>query len=107
MAIYDLYGIRAECLEDAKVIVERMLGCTFVERDGLYHGIHYICGAAPGENFELNENRDPFEGVPNEEGFPTSKWLLYVNDTARSKELQAVLTRDSDSVVLLRHEDLE
>ncbi|WEJ98119.1 MAG: hypothetical protein P0Y59_14300 [Candidatus Sphingomonas phytovorans] len=107
MSFYDLYGIEAESLDDAKAILERLLACSFEERDSTYHaGTYYTFGDEAGEHFMLKENRDPFEDVPAEDSFPNSKLLLYVNETTRSDELQDALARGGDAIMLLRHEDL-
>lgn len=107
MSFYDLYGIEAESLDDAKAILERLLVCSFEERESTYHaGTYYTFGDETGEHFMLKENRDPFENTPAEDSFPNSKLLLYVNETTRSKELQDVLARGGDAIMLLRHEDL-
>lgn len=107
MSFYDLYGIEAESLDGAKVIIEKLLACSFEERESTYHaGTYYTFGDEAGEHFMLKENRDPFEDVPAEDSFPDSKLLLYVNETLRSGELQETLAKAGDAIILLRHEDL-
>lgn len=106
MSFYDLYGIEAQNLVDAKSIVEPLLMQSFEERDSTYHGgIYYLMGFESAEHFLLKENKDPFEDEPAEDSFPGSKFLLYVNETTRSDELNRSLTKN-DNVVLLRHEDI-
>jgi hypothetical protein len=107
MAIYDLYGIKAATIADARSLVEKLLSLEFEEHDSSYHrGPYFVCGQIGEENFELSINLDPFEDVPNEDDFPDHEILLYVNDTARSGELQAAMA-SSEAIELLRHEDLK
>ncbi|KUR70998.1 hypothetical protein AQZ52_09830 [Novosphingobium fuchskuhlense] len=107
MSFYDLYEIEAESLAGAKAILERLLMCSFEERESTYHGgTYYTFGDEAGEHFMLKENRDPFEDVPAEDSFPNSKLLLYVNETMRSNELHDALAESGDAITLLRHEDL-
>jgi hypothetical protein len=106
MSIYDLYGIKAATLSDARNLIEKLLSHQFEEHESDYHrGPYFVFGKKGGENFELNINLDPFENVPNEDSFPDDKILLYVNNTNRSREVQSVLEA-SNLVRLLRHEDL-
>lgn len=105
MAIYDLYEIKSSSLEEAKTIAERV-GITLEERESGYHrGPYFACGEMGEENFELKINVDPYEDLPNEEEFPNSKILFYVNNTTRSDELREALL-SFGTVVLLRHEDI-
>ena len=107
MAIYDLYGINASSIEEAKSLVERLLSIQLEERESSYHrGPYFAHGQIGHENFEIKFNMDPFEDVPNEDDFPDHEFLLYVNNTGRSNELQAALGKGGDVVSLLRHEDL-
>ncbi len=107
MSFYDLYGIEAESLDEAKAIVERLLSCTFQEHDSSFHaGKYYLSGDERGEHLMLKHNRDPFEDVPAEGKFPESKLLLYVNETMRSKDVQDALAKQGDRITLLRHDDL-
>ena len=107
MSFYDLYGIEAANLGDAKIILEKLLAFSFEERDSSYHGgTYYAFGDEAGEHFMLKENRDPFEDEPAEDNFPDSKLLLYVNETTRSEELRDALAKGGDAIILLRHEDL-
>ncbi len=107
MSFYDLYGIKADSLDDAKAVLERLLAFSFKERESTYHvGTYYTFGDEAGEHFMLKRNLDPFDDVPAEENFPNSKLLLYVNETTRSDELQDALAKGGDAIILLRHENL-
>lgn len=107
MSFYDLYGIEAASLHDAKLVLENLLVVSFEERDSIYYGgTYYSFGNEDGEYFILKENRDPFEDEPYEDNFPDSKLLLYVNETTRSDELREALAKGGDAIILLRHEDL-
>lgn len=107
MSYYDLYGIGAASLDDAKIMLEKLLAFTFEERDSTCHGgTYYAFGDEAGEHFMLKENRDPFEDEPAEDNFPDSKLLLYVNETTRSVGIRNALAKGGDVIKLLRHEEL-
>ena len=107
MAIYDLYEVKASSLEEARKFVEQA-GLSLEERESGYHrGPYFACGEMGQENFELKINLDPYEDTPNEDDFPNSKFLLYINNTARSDELKMRFFISSDRLVLLRHENLD
>jgi hypothetical protein len=108
MAAYDLYGVHAQSIQEARALVEKALSLSFEERDSSYHrGPYFACGEMGNENFELKMNLDPFEDVPTEEQFSAFRFLLYVNNTTRSNGLATILSDGSRSIVLLRHEDFD
>ena len=107
MSFYDLYAIEAESLAAAKSLVEALLSCSFEERDSSFHGgTYYHWGEDSAESYMLKVNRDPFENEPAESDFPHITFLLYVNDTTQSAELQKAMAKGGFAVSLLRHEDL-
>lgn len=107
MAIYDLYEVTASSLQEAKKFVEQA-GILLEERESGYHrGSYFACGEIGQENFELKINLDPYDDVPNEDDFPSSKFLLYINNTTRSDELKMKFSTSSDRLVLLRHENFD
>ena len=107
MAIYDLYGIDAESIIEARALIESMLSMSFEERDSSFHrGPYFAAGRTGTENFEIKINLDPYEDVPNEEAYPDANFLLYVNNTERSQALTEIFSKSNGSVKLLRHEDL-
>ena len=106
MSTYDLYGVHAASIDEAKAMLQQLLFCSFEEHDSEYHGGRYFrAGEERGENFLLKRNLDAYEDVPAEEEFPTHALLFYVNGTERSISIQEVF-RTTDAVELLRHEDL-
>jgi hypothetical protein len=107
MSIYDLYAIKVETLDEAKLLIEGLLNCALEERDSSYHGgTYYHWGSESSEHFMLKVNRDPFDDEAAEDAFPDASFLFYVNDTNRSGELQTALEKGGYLVDLLRHEDL-
>jgi hypothetical protein len=106
MAIYELYCINAETIQEAKLRVENSLSITFVEHESSYHrGPYFVSGKQGSENFEIKLNIDPFEDVPNEHEFPYEHILLYVNNTQQSEKINSALTKENIAL-LLRREDL-
>jgi hypothetical protein len=107
VSIYELYRVEATSLDEARSLIERLLGLSFEEHDSAYHGgRYYRSGDEAHEHFVLKENRDPFEDEPAEDSFPDARILLYVNDTTRSSELERTFNEGSKTIVLLRHENL-
>jgi hypothetical protein len=107
MAVYDLYGFISDDIEQAKNILESSLGIKFDIRESDYQGGEYFkWGRNNGEQFVLKRNVDPIDGEPAEISFSTHPILFYVNDTARSMELQDRISQKAKGFALLRHEDL-
>ena len=105
MAFNELYEVKASSLEEARDLVERA-GISLQEHESEYHRGPYFAKRGIGrENFQLKLNLDPYEDVPNEDEFPTSRFLLYINNTTRSDELRKKFSDLSDRFVLLRHKE--
>lgn len=107
MAIYDLYGVLSDDIEAAQKILETALNIQFEIRNSDYQGGDYFqWGKADNEHFVLKRNIDPFDGQPAEMSFPVYKVLFYVNDTARSADLQEKMNNGAKDFSLLRHENI-
>jgi hypothetical protein len=105
MAIFDLYAINTDNLNEASVLVERALLISLEGRESTYEGgVYFRSGNKSGENFVLKRNIDPFDDEPVEQAFPEARILFYVNDTRRQAEIQDALVRGG--FVLLRSEEL-
>lgn len=104
MAVYDLYGFLPDDLDRARYLLEDFIGIQFAARDSEYQGAYFQWGKTNGEHFVLKRNVDPIDGEASEMSFSEYKILFYVNDSLRSRDLQAKMTQD---FILLRHEDLE
>ena len=106
MAICDLYAVNATSIEEARAFIEE-IGIVLREHNSGYHrGPYFAYGKIGEENFKLKRNIDPYEDVPNEADFPDQQFLLYVNNTPRSPELQELFQGENSRFTLLRHEDL-
>lgn len=107
MAIYDLYGFMSDDIEGVRSILESSLGIQFDIRESDYQGGKYFqWGKTNDEHFVLKRNIDPIDGEPAEISFPVHHILFYVNDTARSADLQERMNQGAKDFALLRHEDL-
>ena len=107
MAIYDLYGFLSDDIDGARRFLEASLGIKFEIRDSDYQGgEYYKWGKTGDENFVLKRNVDIIDGEPAEMSFPVHQILFYVNDTARSADLQEKMNQGAKDFALLRHEDL-
>jgi hypothetical protein len=101
---YDLYGVDATTLEEAKGVVEQALGIRLVAHESGYAGgDYYRYGSSGAENFILQRNFDPRDQCPFESKFSDSPFILYVSETSRWIEIQAQLC-GVPRVKLLRHE---
>lgn len=101
---YDLYGARDIDISLAREYLEGALGIVLEERESSYQGgIYYVCGTNDSENFVLKINVDPFDGGAVEQNFPDYPVLLYINATARSIDLEAVIRKEG-YFDFLRHE---
>jgi hypothetical protein len=103
---YDLYGIAARSLEEARTLVAEALGFSFILHESGYHcGAYYRAGALDGEHFILQKNRDEEDdewAEPEHQGLP---FLLYVNDTERGDHIEAEL-RKVEAIAHIRTEQV-
>jgi len=105
MATYMLYGSKASLI-DAREVLEELLALQFVARESDYQGGEYFhAGNLTGEDFELKNNVDPFDGDPVEMKFPEFPTLLYINATSRADALKKIMENANSGFTLLRHED--
>lgn len=106
MKSYDLYGIKKLNLQTARSIIERALGISFQTHESSWRGGEYFrCGAKGEESFVLQLNMCD-DDEPAEIDFPQYLILLYIEDTIRSDEIQALITNQGEEFELTRHEEL-
>ena len=106
MTVYDLYGSLSVEIDAMKSRLEIALGIKFEARESGHQGEYFQSGSISGEHLVLKLNTDMLDSEPAELNFPEYAVLLYLNDTPRAAELQEVVERIGD-LVLLRHENLE
>ncbi|WP_017454446.1 hypothetical protein [Herbaspirillum rubrisubalbicans] len=107
MAIYVLYGVMSENMEEVKESLEVALNLNFEARESAYQGGQYfVSGKRTTENFVLKRNLDPIDGEPVELKFPEYPILLYINDTSRSLEIMKKIKENASQFALLKHQDL-
>ncbi|WP_444900369.1 hypothetical protein ACJJIX_00050 [Microbulbifer sp. VAAC004] len=103
---YDLYGIDCNGLDNAKALIQNLLGVTLLAHEsGFRCGEYYRLHDVGQEHFILQKNYDDIDEEWIEEEFLRSPLIFYVNETDRSSVLQAVLLKDK-RITLLRHEEL-
>lgn len=106
MPTCDLYGLKVENLESARIMIEQALGFHLAEHESLYlGGSYYRWGNLGQEHFILQRNIDPFDNEPAELEFPEITILLYVNETERPIELEQILTAKIPNIKLLRRKE--
>jgi hypothetical protein len=101
----DLYGFEAQEIDQIAEQLSKALGIAFGLHESSYRGGDYYRHGMPGEEeLILQRNWDTVENEPIETTFANYPVLLYVGPTARSGELQALVTRAfRGTVTLLRH----
>ena len=104
LKVYDLYGTTIVELNEAKIVVETVLGLELKAHESGYHcGEYFRLNDVGEEHFILQRNFDDFENEWTEESFSQYLILLYVNETERSDKIRALLEQ-SNNFVLLEHE---
>jgi len=106
--VFDLYGLKAGDLSEAKTLVENVLALDLLDHESGYHcGEYYRSHEVDidDESFILQKNYDDFEDEWTEESFTDFPILLFVNDTKRSSEITS-LFESQKGVTLLRHQEI-
>lgn|SRR5678815_366455 len=103
---YDLYGVFADDIEDARSLVEQVLGITLQPHESGYRGgLYFRLHDVGKEHFILQRNFDAHEEEWLEPEHTEMPFILYVNETSRSRELQDALGAQHH-FRLLRHQIL-
>lgn len=103
---YDLYGINAESINWAMKLVEKVLEIKmFLHESGYRCGEYYRSHSidTDEESFILQKNYDEFDEEWTEIAFDKYPYLLYVDDTLRSKEIKNIFDQIEEAR-LLKHE---
>ncbi len=101
---YDLYGVHADNIEEARSSVEKALGLKLHSHESSYRGGAYFRLHDVGkEHFILQQNYDSFEREWTEPEHSDSPFVLYVNESPRSEDIQRAL-RTKPNIRLLRHQ---
>lgn len=101
---YDLYGIQADDIHEARARVESALGIRMAPHESSYRGGEYFrLGNVGNENFILQRNYDNGEAEWTEPTHTKYSILLYVSETNRGREITVAMAGVG---VLLRTEDL-
>lgn len=103
---FDLFGIRAPSLEEARAGIEESLGITLTEHDSSYRAGTYYLHRSLHESMILQRNFDPLECEWFESQFTDYPVVLYVNGTDRSEQIRSKLEGDGVGVCL-RSETLD
>lgn len=108
--LYLLYGIRADDLEGARKLVERVLSVNLEAREGLFSGGEYYSYRSPAFRLKLRTNIDPDDDSEGSSGlsepdYPRHKYLLYVDEIA-SDHLVVKLLQQSGGIEVLRQKKL-
>ena len=105
---FDLYGLRIDDIESAKVLLGNILSVEFEPRYSDYKcGDYYLFkNADTQESFTLQKNYDEFEDEWIEEEHREYSLLFYVDNTNRSKEVAALFQNHAE-FSLLGHQELE
>ena len=108
--MYLLFGVRADTLVKARVLVEDLLGIQLYGREGLHNGGEYFRARLPDYSLKLRENIDlddierEAHGLE-EPDFPEFTWLLYVDGIDDRHPTLRVLEQKTDILKMLRAVD--
>jgi len=103
MKTYDLYGCVDSELETVRQTVEELLRIAMEKHESSYRGgDYYRHGADGSENFILQSNYNTFEGEWTKEQYKEYPFLLYVNETSRSGDIEKKLGSTSKVKLLQR-----
>lgn len=98
-----LYGIAMHDLEEAKTIVEQVLGHSMRPHDSSYRGGFYWRVDLPNEaSIVLRKNYSAEFGDWKEAEFQEFPLLLYISPAAQSEQLLAMLDERNNVMKLLR-----
>jgi hypothetical protein len=104
MVTYELYGVALQSLDEARSVIEGLLGVTFVPRESSYLGAYLLCRPSDSEKLLLRCNTDPIDGQAAEEEFPGEQLLLYVEGMRNVQQWRNVLLAKKNMFKLLRTE---
>ncbi len=91
MKRFDLYGARSGSLDEVREAIERRLGREFVLHESSYVGGEYFRVAGPPEEILIQAHIPDDEGYFAEPDFQEWSVLVYVNDSTRWDEVDALL----------------
>ena len=100
MNIYDLYGLKVDNIEQAKLLLEPVLDVHFELRESMYIGEYYLGKINREKRYVIQNNYHEREGWI-EEKYKYFNILLYVNDPPNPDELHKKIVNLSDAVCLL------
>jgi len=104
---YTLYGVTASNLDEAAKIVERLLGVTFVARNGYHMGGDYFDfrDVKTSSGVVLKENILEDDEI-HELKFPDEKIILYIDNYAPDSPFNRTLEANAQIFRKLREETL-
>jgi hypothetical protein len=93
-AVFDLYGVDANTLEDARRSVEHALSIAFSRHESAYRGGEYFRASdTSAEHLILQRNHDAAEDGWMEPQHRDAPFLLYVERPSDAEALRAQLER--------------
>ena len=99
---FDLYGFREPTISVVQNKIEDALGVHFMQHESSYLGVYFRCGLAGEEHLVLRSNFNVVEAEWTEGNFQEFPTLLFVNESTRAKEIQAMLCSRIPRTQLLR-----
>ena len=108
MKVFDLYGISAADLEEAKKAVEGVLGETLNPHESSYRcGAYYGLDLPHGGSITLQRNYDEFEDEWTEEEFKEIPFLLYVDGHQSPDDVREAMNQRVSNSTFLKRDELE
>jgi hypothetical protein len=86
-----MYGVKAESLDEANALVEKVTGEKSIGCENSNHGDYYRFGSYLAENIEVIQNEDMYDGEPAFIEAEVWKFIvILVNSSPESKYLAAL-----------------
>ena len=97
-----LFGIRVSSLDEARSLIEKILGIHFEERESIFHGGRYFAFGKPSlRHIILQENVELDDEELAEPDFPDWRYLLYLIGTSEYPQVLAALQSEPELIATL------
>ena len=106
VSYFDLYGFVNTSIDEAAVMLEKVLSITLIARDSSYLGEYYSTQTIKdSEKFTLEENFNKIEEDWTEPEFEQYPIILYASNTRRTHKIENALKKAmGENIMLLRRD---
>lgn len=107
VSTFEIYGVEAHSILEAKKLIERLLSVVLEERfSSFYRGGAYLYyEGMREESLKIVINLDPYDDEPLEDAYPCANIIMYIKNSNSFSDLPRILTNAPSGVIkLLRRE---